>query len=256
MKKRIIRDDEGVGHTTVYETGDFEYVNPIEFYSNHQIQTVMSMERDLLLMHNLGIPISSINAFTNKRAIVWWDEWYKEILATEIPPNFIELLGNNSKKEQIKLLKGQSFSPNQLIALIFKAWTDFGFTLSQYTGMHHHKGLDESELPELVEVMSKKIRKVGETTLTEGQLKHAVEFRNRTVSKFLDSGDTWHCFFLTFKALKGKESWKGGQAHYHYISDKFQISRSKAVEQLKSEKYPSTPVHIDLIDYGHQSEQG
>ena len=30
MKKRIIKDDDGKGHWTISDTGDFEYVDPIQ----------------------------------------------------------------------------------------------------------------------------------------------------------------------------------------------------------------------------------
>lgn len=70
------------------------------------------------------------------------------------------------------------------------------------------------------------------------------------MAKFLDKGDTWHCFFTVYRSLRGEESWQDGQPHFHYISDKWGISRKDAVEQLKGDKYPSTSVHISLLGYG------
>lgn len=83
-----------------------------------------------------------------------------------------------------------------------------------------------------------------------GQLKQVIEQRKVIVSKFLDKGSEWHCLLLTYDSLKGKESWKNGQPHYHYISSKFRIPRDKVVEQLKSSSYNlgSLP-HIDLLEY-------
>jgi len=61
--------------------------------------------------------------------------------------------------------------------------------------------------------------------------------------------------FLTFDSLKGNETWRDGQAHYHYISDKFGIPRQKVVEQLKSGKYRlGTLPHIDLVGYRDYDE--
>lgn len=85
--------------------------------------------------------------------------------------------------------------------------------------------------------------------MSDGQLKHAIKFRKVIVAKVLDKGDEWHCFYLTFKSIAGEESWKNGQPHYHYLSDKWGISREELVRQIKSDKYPSTSVHIDLLDY-------
>ena len=85
--------------------------------------------------------------------------------------------------------------------------------------------------------------------MTDGELVQAVDHRKRTISKFLDKNGSWHCFFLTFDSRKGKESWKGGQPHYHYISDKFGIPRSKVVKELKSKKYKLGALpHIDHLE--------
>ena len=55
--------------------------------------------------------------------------------------------------------------------------------------------------------------------------------------------------------LKGKESWKDGQPHFHYISDKFGIPREKVVEQLKSNNYSLGCLpHIDIIGYRDKKE--
>jgi hypothetical protein len=175
-------------------------------------------------------------------------------MKTEVPPNLISLLNSQSKKEQERLLRGQSLSPYQLSAYLFRAWSEFGFSFSNYTGEHHHKGVDESTLPSLIVVGDdQKVRTAGETTLTEGQLKNVVNYRKVTVTKFLDKGENWHCFFTVYKSLRGEESWKDGQPHFHYISDKWGISREEAVKQLKSEKYPSTNIHIDLLGYDDKS---
>ncbi len=51
----------------------------------------------------------------------------------------------------------------------------------------------------------------------------------------------------------GKESWKDGQAHFHYISSKFGITREELLSKFESGKYPSSSVHIDILEYGAQS---
>lgn len=49
------------------------------------------------------------------------------------------------------------------------------------------------------------------------------------------------------KSIIGKESYKNGQPHLHYISDKWNIKRKNIIEQLNSREYklPSLP-HIDF----------
>jgi len=100
------------------------------------------------------------------------------------------------------------------------------------------------------------VNKVGDTKLTDGQLKQAVEHKSVTISKFFDKGTDWHCLFVTHKSLRGDEkNWKGGQPHYHYISDKFGLSRDKVVSELKSRDYHLNSLpHIDLLDYNSKEE--
>jgi hypothetical protein len=61
-------------------------------------------------------------------------------------------------------------------------------------------------LPTLIHLDGDKVKTAGETTLTKEQLKNVVNYRKVTVSKFLDKGDTWYCFFLTYRSLRGEET--------------------------------------------------
>lgn len=251
MKPRVskIAHEKG-GHYTIFEAPDFEYVNPIEYYAESHKQTCFTIMRDMLLAKKLPFPIQDIDRIIQKKAEQEWEEKYNEIIQTEVPQNFIDLLTADSKNEQVKLLKGQSLTPDQLIAFIFKAWTDFGFSFSQYKAEYAQKGLDKGDMPQVVEVKDDKVEKVGSTSLSDGQLKQAVEHRKVIISKFLDNGASWHCLFVTFKSLKGGENWKDGQPHYHYISDKFGHERDKVVAELTNEKYKLGNLpHIDLLDY-------
>jgi hypothetical protein len=252
MKEEKIYDEDGKGVTTVFYASDFEFVNPIQYYSDTQIKTIMSMERELLTMKNPILASELSQEFFFKRALEQWNERYVEIKATKVPENFLKLLDAKSKKEQVKLLLGQCINPDELIAFIFKAWEE-GFSFSQYTTEHHHKGLDTSKLPKLIHLKNKEIKTVGKTDLSDGQLRQVIEQRKVTVAKFFDKGQDWHCLFLTFNSIVGKESWKGGQAHLHYISSKYNITREQAVNGFKNGNYPSTSVHIDLLDYGNQT---
>lgn len=252
IRHRKIKEEDGNGEYSVFESPDLEFVNPIEHYSTAFIASRFALMKDLVLLKKppFPFPLEVVEKTVMKEAVKNWDDQLDETLKTNIPENFIAILTAKSKKEQVSLLKNQSITPEQLLAFLFKAYRDFGFSFSQYRGEHNHKGLDESKMPAVARIKDGKIHKIGKTTLTDGQLKQAIEQRKVIVSKFLDKGDEWHCLFLTYDSLKGKESWKNGQPHYHYISDKFGITREKVVEQLKSNNYNlgSLP-HIDLIDY-------
>ena len=255
IRKHKIPDDSGNGSYTIFESPDFEYVDPTKHYAESYLVTNVSIMREIILLKKPPVPLDFIEKYIHREAFKDWFKKLKEIKETSIPENLAVLLKADSKKEQLKFFKNLSITPDQLIAFIFKAWTDHGFSFSQYKSERQHTGLDKTKMPRLVEIKDGKVNKVGKTSLTDGQLKQAVDHRKVIVAKFFDKDTSWHCLFLTFDSLKGKETWKDGQAHYHYISDKFGIPRQKVVEQLKSGKYSlGTLPHIDLIDYRDDDE--
>jgi hypothetical protein len=68
------------------------------------------------------------------------------------------------------------------------------------------------------------------------------------IAKFIGDDRNWHCFFTNYKSLKGKEkTYKNGQPHFHYISDKWGLTRDEVIEQLGKRKYklPSSMPHLD-----------
>jgi len=255
MREHKITDKENGAEYLMFSATDVEFVNPIDYYSGSAKKLGFSLARDFFAMSAPEFPSWIIEKFAHQQAENFWKEQYAEIIKTEVPKQWIDLLSTQSKKEQVSLLKGLTINPDQLIALIVKAWTDHGYTFSQYVGRHSQKGLDESQMPKVTYVKDGIVSKVGETKLTDGQLKQAIEHKTVTISKFFDKGTTWHCLFVTHKSLRGDENWKGGQPHYHYISDKFGIPRDKAVAELKSRDYHLNSLpHIDLLDYGSGEE--
>jgi hypothetical protein len=235
---------------TFFHSDNFEYVNPYQYLSELFISSNMRMMIDLIRSNNPEIPLKLVEQYIRKKAQKEWLAYLKELEETPIPQNIISLLKTNSKKEQLKFLKNLSISQKQMRAFVFKTSKEYNYTYSHYRGEKFHSGLDITELPEVLEIKDGIINRIGETKLTEGQLKQALRHRKVIIAKFFDQETTWHCFFLTFESLKGKETWKDGLPHYHYISDKFGIPRQKVVEQLKSCKYNlGTLPHIEIVDY-------
>jgi hypothetical protein len=252
MTDHIIPDDNGRGVTIASIGSDIEFVDPIKHYADRTIKTCTLHYETYLTAKNPTFPPEFIKKNSVKYANEFWEKQLQKIISTEIPPKLLTLLKTPKKRAQINLLKGVTVNPEQLHAFIFKAHSEFGYTYSCYTSHHYPSDIDVSALPKLATLDRKTgaITKVGHTTLTDGQIKHAIEDRKVVVTKFIDNGSDWHAFFITFKSIGGQESWRNGQAHYHYISDKFGIPREEAVKQFKSNKYPTTSVHIPLLDYG------
>ncbi|MFB9865553.1 hypothetical protein [Rufibacter immobilis] len=252
MKFRKVSDEHG-GSYHMLETGDIEHTNPLDYYRSLFIQRQVYLMFEVA--RNSGFPYSFTEAektlieLANRN----WDRKYQGYLKVEVPENLLTLLeGKLKKKDQEKLFRGFGFTVDLLTAFILKAG-EWGYTFSQYRSQHYHNGLDTTSLPKVIHLEDGQLNIVGKTDLSEGQLKQVLNHRKVTVAKFIDRSDGWHCLFLTYDSIGGKETWNNNQPHYHYISDKWGITREKVLNELKSKTYslPSLP-HIAILDYGKQ----
>ena len=118
---------------------------------------------------------------------------------------------------------------------------------------YHFKSIpsnvDEKDLPKAYMVEGDTVTKMGDTTLSDGKLRAVLRERKVIVARILDKGKEWHCFFQTYRSLRGEETWREGQPHLHYLSDKWGVPREQVVERIKQGDYPATSVHIALTDY-------
>lgn len=254
MADHIIPDDDGKGFTIASIGEDIQFVDPISYLANRTIKTRILVYTKTLKLKNPTFPDEAIAKAAVRHAEKDWEGHYNDLIKTEIPPALISLLKADSKKDQIKILKGLQLTPESLWAFIFKAFTDYGYTYSQYHTERLPKSIEKGSMPKLATLDREtgEVKKVGDSSLTDGQIKQAIEQRKVVSTKFIDSDNGWHCFFITYRSIGGEESWKNGQPHFHYISDKFGISREDAVKQFKSDSYPTTSVHIELLGYGNQ----
>lgn len=232
---------------------DIENVNPAEhYYKTCLVTRMMILEPE---------ETSGRKKATRKGAetLLKTAEECKNFIASfrevKIPEQLVQLLKSTKKSEQKKLLNGLRMNPDILIAFLLMAG-DKGYLLSQYASEHQPSGIDKKKMPMAYRKKTDgTIEKIGETELTDGQLKQALEQRSVKVAKILEKGDEWHCFFLTFNSIGGKEDWQNGQPHFHYISNLFGIDKEDVIEQIKSKKYNLGNLpHIALDDYGNQPE--
>lgn len=244
------------GKYIIVEVGDCEYVNPIEFYQKVYINKGIAMYwaiapnlKKEFLKNNLDFSDRELDQLFLKRAISDWEEFFAEKSSTKIKLNYLALLMADKKAEQQKLLKGQSLSTYELFALLIYAFNAYGLKFSQYTFKHSKKGIDPNDLTDFTHCREDgTVVTSRETKLSNGQLKQAIEHRVVTIAKFIGNDKNWHCFFTNYKSLKGKEkAYKNGQPHFHYISDKWGLTREEVIEQLSKRKYklPSSMPHLD-----------
>ena len=255
MKHIKIYDDKANSFYSIKEVGDFEYVNPIEKMIEVTRNISIINDRNLLSLLPKDNIYSKLNIHTQekvidkvleKNALKLWEDYLKRIMSEVLPSKLFDILESHDKKEQKKILKGISFTIDGLMWFIIQAFENYGFTFSQYLSRHYPNNFDVSQLPNFaIKNKDNHIKTIGDTTLTEGQIKSAIEQKHAVVAKFLDKGNIWHCFFQTYKSVNGDEV--NQRPHLHYISHAWGLSREEVLFQLRSKNYklPSTP-HIDF----------
>ncbi len=254
MKVREIINKKTGERLTSFGGEDFENVNPAQhFYDACFVTSMMMLEPDETTGRKEP---TKKGAETLMKVAKKCRDFIDKFREVQIPAELTHLLDTKKKKEQTKLFNGLRMNPNILMAFLLMAG-DKGYTLSQYESEHQTKAVDSTKMP--LAYRQKKdgtIEKFGKTELTDGQLKQALEQRSVKVAKILEKGDEWHCFFLTFNSIGGKENWRNGQPHFHYISNLFEIEKKDLIEQIKSKNYKLGNLpHIALDDYGKQPEE-
>lgn len=253
MNTKKIFDENGQGFTRIFSTDKVEKVNPVEYYKTYELEKRTISLRDLLNAKNPFLTSLLEDDFFIKNAEETLVGYFDQFENTKVHNNFLELLKTTRKKDQVKLLRGMTLNPDQLMSLIFKSYNDFGFIYSKYLFENLPNGLEGKKLPKLFHIKDDgTIEKVGETELSDGQLKNVIEQRKVIVSHFFEQGDIWHCFFLTYSSIAGKGNHNSGQPHFHYLSSRFEISKEDFIESMRTGNYKSTNIHFDLLEYGNQ----
>lgn len=166
------------------------------------------------------------------------------------PTVFIDLLSSElKKKEQIAMLKPATLTKIQLEYLMYEAGK-LGYTFSQYRIEELPKNVEHTEMPDITGIDNDgQVFSMGETSMSEGQLKATIDQRKFELVKVFDKGDIWHCFYFTRKGMLGEESGaQGSKPHIHYLSSAFGITRDQLMQAIKDGRMPSSPVHIGIFD--------
>lgn len=247
MREMAFTNQERNSTFHIKEMGNIEYSNPITFWSDCFMTIDISLMKSIMKMQEafLDTPEEIKERVYKRKALENWQKDYQKIMETPINENLILLLQTTKKSNQEKLLADLCLDSDDLIPLFFLAWNDYGYSFSNYT-IKHFKGVNADEMPKMAYIEEDgELTVIGETLLKPEQIKKAIKDQHRLVARFLDKGETWHCFFQTMKGINGNE--KGNKSHIHYISSAFNISREEVLNQLKSEKYklPRLP-HIDF----------
>lgn len=185
----------------------------------------------------------------NQVALMFAKKSYNELSKESVDSKLKNIFQKElNKKEQIRLLKGVQLTEPQLSSL-FNFAEECGYRFSHYKWQGNPQSVKDEKLPSFMHMKDGgSIEYIGETTLTEGQMRTIINQADELIVRIFDNGSHWHCFLQTYKGLKGMESGvQGSRPHLHYLSDSFGISKADLVKMIKIGRYPNTPVHIPLL---------
>ena len=136
------------------------------------------------------------------------------------------------------------------------AWQKYKMPYSKFTVDHLPKELDNKIIPLMLRKKDDgNFDYIGKTDLTKGEMRVAIDKRNRTISEFIGNEDQWHCFFRTMSGVKGNEIPHVGVPHLHYISSAWGIKRQHVIENLAQYRYSlnAATITFEPTDFGMAS---
>ncbi len=216
----------------------------IKFHASSIVPAIKVMlEKD----KNFNLPCN--DEIINQVALMFAKQSYNELSKESVDGKLRNIFQKElNKKEQIRLLKGVQLTEPQLSSL-FNFAEECGYKFSHYKWRGDPKSVKEEKQPPFMHLKDDgSVEYLGDTTLTEGQMRTIINQADVLIARIFDNGIHWHCFLQTYKGLKGMESSvQGSRPQLHYLSDSFGISKDDLVKMIKMGRYPNTPVHIPLL---------
>lgn len=243
---------------TTYKYGDKEIIaNQMEDVENVSYRETMvkfhassiAPAIKVLLEKDKNFNLPCNDEIINQVALIFAKKSYNDLSKESVDSKLKNIFQKElNKKEQIRLLKGVQLTEPQLSSL-FNFAEECGYRFSHYKWQGDPKSVKEEKLPSFMHLKDDgSVEYIGDTTLTEGQMRTIINQADVLIVRIFDNGLHWHCFLQTYKGLKGMESGvQGSRPHLHYLSDSFGISKDDLVKMIKMGRYPQTPVHIPLL---------
>ena len=184
----------------------------------------------------------------NQVALKQTQDMIEDMLRKTLPDYRLQQIlahGEWTKKQQIQLWRDLKLRPIELLWFNWLA-QQMGYLLDVYH-VETIPGVYKQKKSPMVfrEEDNGEVEKIGETNMSDGEMRAVLQDRKVLVVHVYHKGDIWHCFYGTYKGINGEEPGvMGSQSHYHYISDKWGYSREKLNQFIKENNMPSSPVHI------------
>ena len=173
----------------------------------------------------------------------------QEWLQKPCPDCMMALFHTSRKRDQERLLKGNSVTPEDLICWFLRGGRYNG-VFSQYSYDGGVPAEYRGKAPILIDATKVDyVEAIGHSTLSDAAMKHVVETQNKVIAQFLDLPDgRWYCFYRTHRGIAGRESGSRGQ-HMHFISSAYGNDRPSLVAGFKEGVCPSNGFHVHLSGY-------
>lgn len=169
------------------------------------------------------------------------------IAGHKAPTQLMDLLKFESlpKRQQEKRLKDLKLTATDILCFWIEADIE-GYLLDSYHFETYPDRYNEKQHPMCyAQKPDGSIETIGNTEMSDGEMKALLHDRKVVVARILHKDEHWHCFYHTFKGLAGEEPGENGsKPHWHYISDKFGITREDLQERLKNCDLPQSKSHI------------
>jgi hypothetical protein len=119
-----------------------------------------------------------------------------------VPIQLKNILHTKGKRNQEKLLKGFSFTPEEFISFLLFAGRN-SYTFSQIFYERDVPNDLKDRIPIVIDASNDPITTIGKTDLSVDALKHIVREKKRIIAQFLTNNENWICFYRTSKGLSG-----------------------------------------------------
>jgi len=102
-------------------TPDYEFKDPWEYLWEVIVNSKYRLMQIIAKAEGIIEPKALIRKTLILRAVAEFNELYKGMLATDLPPNLVALLSTERKKDQIRLTRGMGITAAELNAFIAQA---------------------------------------------------------------------------------------------------------------------------------------
>jgi len=242
MGFKVFQIDENKAYHT-FASPDCNMINPIVHFGNtlQAINLHVDMVRAQSLPQYKELSEPAKREFASRLEQISKDRWqkqYENIINMPLPDNIKQLLLEQKKKAQQKIIKSLVFTSSSFISIPIHAWESLGMPYSKFTVDYLPKELDKKIIPAMLHKKDNgEFDYLGQTNMSEGEMRVAIDKRHRVIMEFIGDEKYWHCFFRTMAGIKGIEARHVGQPHLHYISSAWGISRAEVIERLSSYRY-------------------